>query len=190
MYRLLSAVPFYIITLIFFKISLSYTSVKIYDLFISIYVIAFLIALGISAAALITTLVEAASQLKRFEEILERFNRIKIKKKKQNTLISELKIHAKEYRDFEKEIFESIKPESISTYLVKFPELKGSEIVLTLINEITKIETDLTSEDLNIEESHKKVRVCKGNPWYIRSLIPKLPEDLKEKMEKRLEVEE
>lgn len=187
MYRVFSGLPFGIISVMFYLLSFNHkVNSDTWDLCVFVYVIAFLVFLIFMSISFIDSFVKHAEQLKRFEEIREKFNRITIRKKKQSTLIEDLKLHTNEYRKFEKEIYEMIKPGNLSTYFVQFPELKGSEIVQILINEITKIEGQLCDEDFNIESTYKDIRVCYNNPWYLKFILPKMPEELETKVKERL----
>jgi hypothetical protein len=81
---------------------------------------------------------------------------IEIYKKQKETISSEIKQELYKYPSFEREIFENISPEQLSLYMVKYPELKSSETMLALTNQLISLQKTIYNNEI------KKNLIIKG----------------------------
>ncbi|MFC1622681.1 hypothetical protein ACFL1Y_01645 [Patescibacteria group bacterium] len=82
------------------------------------------------------------------------------------------------YPEYEKDIFDKIKPDEVDLYLVKYPDLKASETITTLVAEIKDLQADYYQQKVDRVNVQKDIRFRKRNPWIFGALIPSPPEDL------------
>jgi len=85
---------------------------------------------------------------------------------------------AEAYPQHEKEIFKSINPGTVSLFMVKYPELQASKTLLSLVGQISALQTDRYSQRVEFEKTLKEVRFRPKSPFVISWLIPTLPPDL------------
>ncbi len=150
-----------------------------------------LICLAISACIIFgnvfSILTARGEQFKNFEKLEEHLNKIKILKLNRDNLINSLKLHVIQYVDLEKEIFKNISLENISSYFVSYPELKSSDVITGLMEQITRSESAIYSEETSVEYVHTRIRIARTNPWLISSMIPDLSDEVKTKIENRFD---
>ncbi len=75
------------------------------------------------------------------------------------------------YPEHERNVFESISPEGIDIYLVKYPNLKASETILELIAQIRSMQDDRYAQQVSRENTLKDMRYRMRNPWIFNSFI-------------------
>ena len=80
------------------------------------------------------------------------------------------------YPEYEKSIFESISPDGIDLYLVKYPELRASETILALVAQIRSLQDDRYRQQVLREMTLKRMRFRTRNPWILNYFIPEVPE--------------
>ena len=71
------------------------------------------------------------------------------------------------YPNLEKGIFDKISPQNISIYLVKYPELKSSETVRKLVDEISKLQDAVYEQKLKEAEIQRDIDYYHKNPWIL-----------------------
>jgi len=76
------------------------------------------------------------------------------------------------YPEHERNIFETIEPEGIDIYLVKYPDLKASETILELVAQIRSMQDDRYGQQIARENTMKSMRYRTRNPWIFNSFIP------------------
>lgn len=76
------------------------------------------------------------------------------------------------YPEHERNIFESINPEGIDIYLVKYPDLRASETILELVAQIRSMQDDRYAQQVARENTMKDMRFRMRNPWIFSSFIP------------------
>jgi len=79
---------------------------------------------------------------------------------------------AKKYPDFEKDIFDKIKPGDIPIYMVQYPELKSSETIMLLVEKINQLQNDMYDQQVEREQVLKRIRFRTRNIWWWNWIIP------------------
>jgi hypothetical protein len=126
--------------------------------------------LGLS---LLFTGIGYSDQLSDIEEIkkIERFE--SIYKNKADTLTKQFAGYLAEmYPKYEKNIFDTIAPDKVSLYMVKYPDLKASATIMALVDNILKLQNDYYKCQLSKETTLKDMRFRVKNPWIFGGLIP------------------
>ena len=83
-----------------------------------------------------------------------------IYKKQADELLAEFSILlAEKYPNFEKEIFENMKPEKVTAYMIKYPELKSSQTICKLVDLINSKKEKIYDCDLKITGYQKDRRL-------------------------------
>lgn len=117
------------------------------------------------------------SQRNDFEELKKVENVEVIYKKKAIILTESFTAHLSgAYPDFEKGIFEKIKPNNVSVYLVRYPELKSSQTIMLLVEKINKLQDDIYDQQINKEKILKMLRFRTKNIWFWTYFIPDINE--------------
>lgn len=75
------------------------------------------------------------------------------------------------YPQHEKDIYNKIKPQDIDLYLVEYPELKASETITFLVNQIRDLKNDYYEQGLLRAVVVKRMAVRTKNPWIYYFLI-------------------
>lgn len=136
-----------------------------------------IIFLVIALASIFATADYYVNQRKDFEELKKVENVEIIYKKKAVVLTESFTAHlAGTYPDFEKGIFEEIKPNNVSVYLVKYPELKSSQTLMLLVEKINKLQDDRYDQQINKEKILKRLRFRTKNIWFWTYFIPNINE--------------
>ena len=131
------------------------------------------ISIILSIICLIHTLVNYSFQIRDGEELvkIEKFE--EIYQKKSDILTTKFSYYlANVYPEYEKNIFESISPEVIDIYLVKYPELKASETIMLLVSEIRMLQNDYYNQQLERAEVIRIMSYRKKSPWVIQWFMP------------------
>ncbi len=76
------------------------------------------------------------------------------------------------YPQHEKDIYNKIKPDEIDLYLVKYPELKASETIKLLVEQVRTLQNDYYEQGLLRARTIKNMRFRCKNPWLFYFLIP------------------
>ena len=95
---------------------------------------------------------------------------MKIQKRKSTELLSEFTLYlANMYPDIEKEIIKSMKPDNVSAYMIKYPELKSSETICKLVDLINGMKSKIYNYESNITGKVKNIkdRVYAAGIWVI-----------------------
>ena len=126
-----------------------------------------------SFASIFATADYYIDQRRDFEEFKKVENVEIIYKKKAEVLTESFTAHLSgAYPDFEKGIFEEIKPNNVSVYLVKYPELKSSQTLMLLVEKINKLQDDIYDQQINKEKILKRIRFRTKNIWHWTYFIP------------------
>ncbi len=131
------------------------------------------IAIIVGAIGFVITGTEYVSQASDFENI-KKYQRIeKIYQAKAKTLTGEfVKYLAQAYPEHEKNIYDNISPEKVDLYFVKYPEIRASETLTTLVAQINKLQTDIYNQQIAVEQALKNTRLRLRNPWLFTSMLP------------------
>lgn len=71
------------------------------------------------------------------------------------------------YPNLEKSIFEKISPQNVSIYLVKYPELRSSETIRKLVDEISKLQDAVYQQKLDAAAIQRDINFYNKNPWVL-----------------------
>lgn len=132
-----------------------------------------IIAIILAVASIATSGVAWQEQINDFENI-KKFEKVgAIYHVKAEALTIEFSKHlAEEYPKHERDIYEKISPDQVGVYLVKYPELKTSETLMALVEQINKLQSDVYDQQVKSEEALQRTRVRLRNPWALRFMIP------------------
>jgi len=83
---------------------------------------------------------------------------------------------AEVYPEHERDVFKSISPDKVSLYLAKYPDLRASATVTTLVDQIEKLNDDYYSQQLQREVTLREIRYRQQNPWIFSSFVPEYKE--------------
>jgi len=124
----------------------------------------------------LNNLVCYTSQIEKFEDIRGSLKKLDITKEKQTHLMSEFKLYlADKYPELEKEIFHLITESKSDIHVIlNYPELKSSETLLSLVDQINKLANEVYSYKYSLESEYSKVRFYNLNMWFY--LKPQIPE--------------
>ncbi len=135
---------------------------------------------------LIITPIEIYKQRKDYMSVLEYNQRETIYEKKAKALTKEFASYlATTYPEYEKNIYNSIKPNKIDIYLVKYPELKTADTIMALVTEISKLQADKYEQQLLKTKYVRRMKFRSINPWLLSWFIPTF-EKLEQKYGTRL----
>ena len=76
------------------------------------------------------------------------------------------------YPQHEKDLFKDMSPEKVSIYMVKYPEIRSSETMVKLVEEIGKLQNDVYHQRLARTDAEQRIRVRLRNPWLIHFWLP------------------
>lgn len=137
----------------------------------------FMIAVAVFffGVSLLTTAVAYSDQISDSENITK-FERLeKIYEVRADALSQQFATYLADiYPEHERNIFESIKPEGIDIYLVKYPDLRASETIIELITQIRSLQDDRYAQQIEREKVLKIMRFRKRNPWIFNFVIPEV----------------
>jgi len=121
----------------------------------------------------LVTGIKYVSQVDDFENI-KKFQKVeKIYQAKATALTSEFaKYLAQTYPEHERDIYDKISPEKVDLYFVKYPELRASETMVTLVAQINKLQSDVYNQQIAVEQAKKDIRSRLRNPWLFTSMLP------------------
>ncbi|MFC1756953.1 hypothetical protein ACFLZC_02250 [Patescibacteria group bacterium] len=112
-------------------------------------------------------------QVRDLEDIVKLKQIEVIYKTKAEALTAEFVKHlAKTYPEHEKDIYEKISPDKVTFYLAKYPELKASDTLITLVSRINELQTDVYNQQIMVEEKSRNIRVRLRSPWLFTFVIP------------------
>lgn len=123
--------------------------------------------------SVLVTLISYSSQISDIENIVK-FERIEeIYEARADVLTQQFATYLADlYPEYERGIFESISPERVDIYLVKYPDLKASETILELVAQIRSMQDDRYAQQVLRENTLKNMRYRTRNPWIFNSFIP------------------
>lgn len=124
--------------------------------------------------SIITTMVNYSDQIRDVEELKKLNKYEQIYSLKSEVLAEKFANYLSEiYPQHEKDIYNKITPQEIDLYLVKYPELKASETIILLIEQIRTLQDDYYTQVLKKAEVIKTMLFRQKNPWIYYFLIPK-----------------
>lgn len=121
-------------------------------------------------------------QAEDIEQITEQRQNRKVYVKRANEYIDEFKLYLAEiYPKHEKELFELMKPENVTAFMIKYPEIKTNETIAMLVNTINKLKNSYYACDTKINELSRQLRVRKRTIllWCL-PILPKYQEKITE----------
>lgn len=91
-------------------------------------------------------------------------------------LVEEFKLYlADSYPEHERKIFESIKPENVTAYMIQYPEIKANETIMALCEKIESLTQNIFECDRDYNKITKNIRLRKRSMWL--TSIPTLPKE-------------
>lgn len=124
----------------------------------------------------ISNLVYYTQQLGRFENLRKELKLINIYKERESVLLVEFKqILKDQYPELERQIFDFISKSGASV-LLNFPEIKSSEVLSKLANEINSLSLGVYKQKEYAEDTCEEIRFYKISKWEI--IKPEIPADL------------
>lgn len=129
------------------------------------------------ALSIVVTMEGYSNQIKGAEELkkLDKYEQIYLSKsevltKKFASYLLEI------YPNHEKDIYNKIKPQEIDIYLVKYPELKASETIKLLVEQVRTLQNDYYAQGLLKADLVRDMMFRSKNPWLYYFLIPEYNE--------------
>lgn len=117
-------------------------------------------------------------QILDFEEITRLRSVEEIYHKKADALTKEFASYlAEAYPQHEKDVFASMSPDSVGLYMVKYPDLKASDTILALVQQIESLRSDQYDQEIEEQAVLKRIRYRPRNPWIINWFIPEMDEE-------------
>jgi hypothetical protein len=114
-----------------------------------------------------------SSQIDDMESIVMVDEQTEILNRKANELMGEFKLHLGEtYPNLEKDIFSKISPESLSVYMVQYPQLRSSETIIELVKQINSLKSNVYDMEMRRAEFKKEIRYRLRSPWNISWFVP------------------
>ena len=100
------------------------------------------------------------------EQITEAMKNRKTYEKESALLIEQFKVYlADQYPTYEQQIFKHIKPENITAYMIKYPEIKANETIMKLCDEIKSCTTKIYDCNRKVNYLERKIAVRKRTIW-------------------------
>lgn len=113
-------------------------------------------------------------QTKAVETVLEQQQNRKIYVRRAKEYIDEFKVYlAETYPKYEKELFKVIKPENVTAFMIKYPEIKANETIVKLVNTISRLKDSYYECDVKVNELNKEIRLRKRTMFLF--CLPILP---------------
>jgi hypothetical protein len=127
-------------------------------------------------AAIINQLCRWYAQADDFERVIETKKDKKTYEKEKFSLVEEFKLYlADMYPEHEKKIFEKIKPDNVTAYMIKYPEIKTNETLLALCNKIETLTNKVFNCDREVNTIERRIAVRKRTMWL--TCLPILPKE-------------
>ena len=124
--------------------------------------------------AIIIQLCTYYAQAEAFETIEEKRKNKKTYQDEADQLIGEFKIYlADQYPEHEKMIFEQIKPENVTAFAIKYPEIKTNETLAKLCGLIENKVSKIYKQDRDINQQERFIAVRKRT--IMLTVFPILP---------------
>lgn len=139
--------------------------------------VSMIFGLIILTLSIFVTMVSYAFQIQDFEELkkLDKYEQIYLSKSEVLTKRFE-KYLLEIYPQHEKDIYNKIKPQDVDIYLVRYPELRASETIKLLVEQIRTLQNDYYAQGL-LKASIVKLMVFRTkDPWLYHFLIPEYKE--------------
>ena len=126
--------------------------------------------------AIICQLIKYYLQAETFEEIKELNKDMGSYERESEHLIQEFKLYLADiYPQHEKMIFENIKPENVTAYMIKYPDIKTNETLVKLCNEIKSFVSRTYGCERKIYSKERKIAVRQRTIWL--TSLPILPKE-------------
>lgn len=102
------------------------------------------------------------AQVKDVESVLEQQQNRKIYVRRAKEYIDEFKVYlAETYPKYEKELFKVIKPENVTAFMIKYPDIKANETITKLVKMISRLKDSYYECDVAVNKLNKKIRLRK-----------------------------
>jgi hypothetical protein len=113
------------------------------------------------------------------ESLIQLTESMKISQTRANDMVEQFKVHlAQQYPDLERDIFTKIAPDNVSVYLANYPQLKSSETLTKLVDEIKEMWNGYYAAQFDITKVKMEIRVRQRSPWFFSSWLPDAPPEV------------
>jgi hypothetical protein len=137
---------------------------------------AFIIGGTFLIIGIVCQLIKYYIQAEGFEEIKELNKDKDSYEREAEHLIQEFKLYLADiYPQHEKMIFENIKPENVTAYMIKYPDIKTNETLVKLCNEIARFVGRAYGCERRIFAKEREIAVRQRTIWL--TSLPILPKD-------------
>lgn len=124
--------------------------------------------------ALLTQIGKYYWQVHDIEEVVEQKQNRKVYVKRAAEYIDEFRIHlAETYPKHEKKLFKLMKPENVTAFMIKYPEIKANETITKLVDTINSLKDNYYRCDTQINKLSKQIRIRKRT--MLMTCLPILP---------------
>ncbi len=126
------------------------------------------------AITLIIQISKFYAQVKAVESVLEQQQNRKIYVRRAKEYIDEFKVYlAETYPKYEKKLFKIIKPENVTAFMIKYPEIKANETITKLVKMISRLKDSYYECDVEANKLNKEIRLRKRTMFLF--CLPILP---------------
>jgi len=113
------------------------------------------------------------------ESLIQLTESMKISQTRANDMVEQFKVHlAQQYPDLERDIFTKIAPDNVSVYLANYPQLKSSETLTKLVDEIKEMWNGYYAAQIDITKVKMEIRVRQRSLWFFNSWLPDAPPEV------------
>ena len=137
-------------------------------------IVSVIIGIFFAVMLVINTGINYGDQIESFEMLEEQQNVIGLYESKSQHISNQFVKYLTAYPEFEAGIYDKISPENIDIYMVKYPELKSSETVIALVDNIHVLQTEVYDAKIKIEKIKRDIRYRQVSAWNVNFVIPGL----------------
>jgi hypothetical protein len=145
---------------------------KFEDFFTGVSVFSIIIGVIFILLLILHTMFGYTHQIGAFEKLKEQQNIVGLYESKAKSLTMQFAKYLLPYQDYEKSIYDKISPDNIDIYMAKYPELRTSDTIIALVDNIHGLQTEVYDAKITIERIKRKMRYRKVDPWAVTYFIP------------------
>lgn len=124
-----------------------------------------------------TTLYGISSQIKDQTILQKTIDLEKVYQERADNLTKQFALYLVDiYPQHERAVFDKIAPDGIDIYLVKYPDLKTSETIISLVIQIRELQDARYKQQADRAEILQQMRYRRQSPWIFHSFVPPIDE--------------